>query len=252
MFATSQRKAKLILLIMSLLSIAATPALAQDSNRLSTSTQNLRAARDAGTPGKMTKSEYAALTTSGSRETGKGRHGSAKPGSAGAVSSADINFWFYSADVQLFNDHDQDGHFYGIDLLFDADTYYAQAEVYAVVYLSLADGPWNEYFATDNFMLFGSSADDEFNIVTELVSGYPTGSYDLLIELFDAYDDRFLTSFGPVDTSALAFLPLEDSDRDVPHETTVVVREGGGSLGWLTLLALFALRPVFARRSPGS
>jgi hypothetical protein len=178
-----------------------------------------------------------------------------KIGARHSNSASSDDFWFYSADVLLFNDHDVDGHFHGVDLLFDADTYYQEAEVYAVFYLSLEDGPWNEYSATENFTLFGSSADDEFQIVTELVSGYPTGSYDLLIELFDGYNDDFLASYGPVDTSELAFLPLEDANRDVPYvppPTTVVVHEHGGSLGWLSLLALFALffvRRVAARHS---
>jgi len=241
----------LVITMMFFLGIAATTVLAQEQTRLSISKQTTRAARDSGVPAKTSTDEFSALETVGSRQTGKRSQLASKPGAA-LNTVADSNFWFYSADVILFNDHDQDGHFHGIDLLFDADTYYAEADVYAVVYLSLADGPWNEYFATDNFTLFGASADDEFNIVTELVSGYPTGSYDLLIELFDAYDDAFLASFGPADSSALAFLPLEDADRDIPYETTVVVTKGGGSLGWLTLLVLLVARPIAARRVPVS
>ena len=55
------------------------------------------------------------------------------------------DFWFYAADVVLFNDDDFDGYYWGIDLLFDADTYYDVADVYAVVYLSYQGGPWNEF-----------------------------------------------------------------------------------------------------------
>jgi hypothetical protein len=33
--------------------------------------------------------------------------------------------------------------------------------------------------------------------------------------------------------------------------TVVVVEDGGGSLGWLTLLALLVAPRVFARRLPG-
>jgi hypothetical protein len=224
-----------------LLSIAATTALAQEELRTSTSAQYTKAQRDAGVAGKISKDEYAGMPT--------------KTGVRHSNSTTSDDFWFYSADVLLFNDHDLDGHFHGVDLLFDADTYYQAAEVYAVFYLSLEGGPWNEYSATENFTLFGSSAEDEFQIVTELVSGYPTGSYDLLIELFDGYNDDFLASYGPVDTSELAFLPLEDANRDVPYvppPTTVVIHEHGGSLGWLSLLALFALffvRRIAARHS---
>ncbi|MBT8081573.1 MAG: choice-of-anchor H family protein [Gammaproteobacteria bacterium] len=170
--------------------------------------------------------------------------------------SADSNFWFYDVDVILFADHDRDGYYYGIDLLFDADTTYFSAEVYAVIYLSYEFGPWNEYAATEDFTLLGATSEDEYTIETELVSGYPAGSYDILIELFDAYDGTFLVSIGPEDTSELSYLSLEDSTRDATQGGTtqvVVSSGGGGSLGWLVLLTLLAvrmtLRPQPARLS---
>ena len=241
MLAKRQIPMPLYVLSAFLLSIAATTVYAQEETRTSTSVQYTKAQRDLGVAGKVSKDEYAGIPS--------------KMGVRRSNSTASGDFWFYSADVLLFNDHDVDGHFHGVDLLFDADTYYQAAEVYAVFYLSLEGGPWNEYSATENFTLFGSSADDEFQIVTELVSGYPTGSYDLLVELFDGYNDDFLASYGPIDTSELAFLPLEDAGRDMPYvppPTTVVVHDHGGSLGWPSLLALFALyfvRRVVSRRS---
>jgi hypothetical protein len=152
-------------------------------------------------------------------------------------SAGNSNFWFYDADVELFADFDRDGYYYGIDLMFDADTHYVAADVYAVIYLSYEFGPWNEYAVTDVFTLLGSSGTD-----------YPTGSYDILIELFDAYDDAYLASFGPDDTSELALLPLEDSTRDVASTGSpqvVVNSGGGGSLSWLLLLGLLAVRMTF-------
>ena len=136
--------------------------------------------------------------------------------------------------------------------MFDADTYYACADVYAVVYLSLDGGPWNEYAVTEDFTIFGSSSDDDYVLVSELVEGYPTGSYDILIELFDAYDDTFLAWFGPEDTSELAFLPLEDAGRDRAvggGDVVVINRGGGGATGWLLLLCL-ALAAAVRRRAP--
>lgn len=239
-----------LLLGLFLATVAATSVAAAEETRSSQSVQSTRADRDAGLAGKLSKDEHAALITEGSRATEKRSLRSEKLAANSTNATANYDFWFYSADVLLFNDHDVDGHFHGVDLLFDADTYYDSAEVYAVVYLSLEGGPWNEYSATDNFLLFGASADDEFNIVTELVSGYPTGSYDLLIELFDGYNDEFLASFGPVDTSELAFLPLEDANRDVPFvppSTTVIVEDNGGSMSWIMLLVL-ALGTLLLRK----
>ena len=254
MLAIKHAHTRLVVATLFLLTIAATTVMAQDETRRSVTTQFSKVERDRGAAGKVSEDEFDALNTRGSRQTGKRSQLQSKTGVLRSA-VANENFWFFSADVVLFNDHDGDGHFHGVDLLFDADTFFLEAEVYAVVYLSLDGGPWNEYSATDNFTLFGTSADDEFNIVTELISGYPTGSYDLLIELFDGFDDTFLTSFGPVDTSELAFLPLEDSDRDILIDTTVFVEHGGGSLSWLPLLVLLALlvaQQIAARRSPES
>ena len=158
--------------------------------------------------------------------------------------SPNEDFWFYSADVVLFGDADFDGFYSGIDLLFDADTIYGQADVYAVLYLSFEGGPWEEYAVTETFTIFGASDSDDYSVVTDLVSGYPAGSYDLLIELFDAFNDDFLAFFGPEDTSELGFLPLEDIGRDTPPETTTVVinnEGGGGATGLWTLVALSGL-----------
>jgi hypothetical protein len=252
MLAIKRTRTQLALLTLFLFSIAATMVFAQEETRQSVTTQYSKAERDNGVAGKISVDEFEPLITEGGRLTGKRSQLQAKASQSGGITASTVNhdFWFYTADVVLFNDHDGDGHFYGIDLLFDADTYFAEADVYAVVYLSLDGGPWNEYSATDNFTLFGTSADDEYVIVTELVSGYPTGSYDLLIELFDAYDDNFVASYGPIDTSELAFLPLEDSERDTPFtEPTIVIKEGGGSLGLLSLLALLFARRSAARRS---
>ena len=166
--------------------------------------------------------------------------------------SADPNFWFYDVDVTLFADADRDGFFWGIDLEFDADTSYGAADVFAVLYLSYEGGPWNEYAETEDITLFGTSAFDDYVVESELVSGYPTGEYDILIELYDAYDGSFLASIGPEDTSELSYLPLEDSTRDSAGNTQVVVNSGGGSLGWLLLFALLAVRMTLRPQAASS
>lgn len=194
--------------------------------------------------GKVSFNEFAPLKTGGSRDPKNLRSVQQKGGTASAQ-SGDPDFWFYEADVDLFADLDNDGYYFGIDLMFDADTTWSAADVFAVVYLSFEYGPWNEYAETEDFTIYGASGSDNYIIETELVSGYPTGSYDILIELFDAFDGTYLASIGPDDTSELALLPLEDSVLDTPAGTTtqvVVNRGGGGSAGFLLLLVLFAAR----------
>lgn len=191
--------------------------------------------------------EFDALSTVGERTKTLRSKTAQKVGKA--PSAPNVDFWIYDVDLQIFSDFDRDGYFYGIDLLFDADTNFVSAEVYAVIYLSYEGGPWNEYADTENFNIFGASSDDEYVVVSELVSGYPTGDYDILIELFDTFDNSFVASIGPEDTSELSFVPLEDIGRDTPNNTTVVVsRGGGGSVGWIAILALTGLVLIARRR----
>jgi len=213
--------------------------------RTSVSSHIVRGGRDNPATGSTTREAYGALKTTGERSRSGTRAGNAKPGAGSTVAqSTSFDFWIYDADVVLFNDDDNDGYFYGVDLLFDADTIYSEADVYAVLYLSFAGGPWNEYAVTEDFTIFGSSGTDEYVLVTELMSGYPTGDYDLLIELFDTYDGAFLATFGPDETSALSFLPLEDFYFDAPVREVVVIEShgGGGSLDrWLLSILILVL-----------
>ncbi len=222
---------------------AVTNALAQESEdsgeRRSTWTEYSLAEGDQDKAPAVRERNFAPLVTDGSRSTAKDSRRLAKV-TAAASRKPNTDFWFYAADVELFNDRDLDGYYHGIDILFDADTYFTEAEVYAVLYLSLEGGPWNEFAATENFTIFGAVPDDDYVVVTELVAGYPTGDYDVLIELFDAFDDSFVAFIGPEDTSELAFLPLEDADRDKPvfTDSVVIVEGGGGAAGGILLLAL--------------
>jgi len=227
----TNRRLLLIAALVALLAISVTtPSYAETGEgRTSASNQNL--------------DQYGALQTEGGRQPTASASRNLNTG-VGSVAEQLLllAFWVYEADVILFADDDDDGHFYGIDLLLDADTIYASADVYAAVYLSLAGGPWNEYAVTEDFTIFGESGTDEYTLVTELMSGYPTGSYDLLIELFDSYDGSYLASFGPENTSSLSTLPLEDFNRDAPafdQPITVSRGGGGGSAGiWFFLMLL--------------
>ena len=187
--------------------------------------------------------ELEPLIVAGNRDkTTRANKALSQSGSQTVLKSPNVEFWIYDASVELYSDWDRDGFYVGIDLNLDADTVYSVADVYAVIYLSHDYGPWNEFSSTDDFTIFGASGDDEYVIETELVSGYPTGDYDILIELFDTYDGSFVASFGPEDSPELSFLPLEDAGRDTPPTTTVIVNEGGGgSMGLLGLLTLLGL-----------
>ncbi len=224
-----------------------------EEKRTSLSSFYAESGRDQAVPDKVSRDEFAAFATNSGRDKTALR--SFKAGaSANLASLPNTDFWFYLADVELFADFDGDGYFSGIDLLFDADTIFSRAEVYAVAYLSLEGGPWTEYAVTENFVINDTSGSDEYVIVTDLVAGYPTGSYDILIELFDAFDDTFVADMGPENTSELAFLPLEDAGRDTtgpaPRPIAINHGSGGGAVDGLTLaiLAFVAAGSVALRR----
>jgi hypothetical protein len=219
----------------------------QANNRVSNSTHLQGDGRDNAVAIRESRDEYEPLGTS-DRSRDKDRARASSKASSLQSTSANTDFWFYLADVELYGDSDRDGYYSGIDLLFDVDTYYSVAEIYAVAYLSYEGGPWEEYAVTEDFTIFGSSGADDYVIVTDLVSGYPRGDYDILIEVFDAGTSEFLAYFGPEDTSELAFLPLEDMDRDAPAtETRVTVNSGGGGASDLLLLVLLGFAAVVRR-----
>ena len=233
-----------------LIVISATSAAAgvadDDEKRVTHSTHFIGDGRDNAAAVKESRDEHEVGVSKGERRA-KTKTGTQSTTLFNDPIPPNTDFWFYLADVELYGDSDRDGYYSGIDLLFDVDTYFSVADVYAVAYLSYEGGPWEEYAVTEDFTIFGSSGTDDYVIVTDLVSGYPRGDYDILIELFDAHTSEFLAFFGPEDTSELAFLPLEDMDRDEPvPETRITVSSGGGGTSDLFLLALLAISAVMS------
>ena len=116
--------------------LMADESIVEEEKRSSVSSFYAQEGRSQIAPDKVSADDRAAFAKSGTRDKAALR--SSKAGAtASTPSSVNIDFWFYSADVDLFTDNDRDGYFAGVDLLFDADTVFSHAEVYAVVYLSL-------------------------------------------------------------------------------------------------------------------
>lgn len=229
-----------VLLIAISATTSAAPAVEDDTKRVTLSKHYQGDGRENAAAIKESRDEYGELSLTGTR-TGKTRSGANAKTASGESMSPNVDFWFYLADVDLYADDDRDGFYSGVDLLIDVDTYYSVADIYVVAYLSFEGGPWEEYAVTEDYTIFGTSGTDDYVIVTDLVSGYPTGDYDILVEVFDADTNDFLAFIGPEDTSELAFLPLEDMNRDATFggDTRVTVNHGGGgSIGWPTLLLL--------------
>lgn len=169
---------------------------------------------------------------------------------ASAFASAD--HWIYDADVVLFDDFDNDGFYRFLSVRIDADTIRDSAYVFAELYLSADGSTWEHYYTTDDFLIGGETSDDEIYVETELSSGYPTGYYDLLIELYDADFETYSDEFGPNQSDGMALLALEDATQDPrPVQVTVVQDGGGGAFSWLLLPPLLLAGRRGLKRSRG-
>jgi hypothetical protein len=152
--------------------------------------------------------------------------------------------WIYDATTDLFTDRDGDGYFTFLRVRLDADTIFTRTWVYAEIYVSADGVAWEHLYSTQDFEITGTSPDDDYEVETELVSGYSTGQYDVLIELYDADTLELLDEYGPNESPEFELLPLEDSGRDgavivLPPEDD----GGGGAFSWLGVLGLLgALR----------
>lgn len=154
------------------------------------------------------------------------------------------SFSIYTGYSQLITDIDEDGYYQTFSVSFDADILSPirneQALVYADLYLSQNGGPWVLYFSTDDFVITGESTDDEFEVVTQLDSGYVPDNYDVLIDLFEVGYTDVVATYSSDDTNTLHALPLESSDYD-PEYIEVEYDDHGGGFDWSTLSLLLIL-----------
>jgi MYXO-CTERM domain-containing protein len=165
-----------------------------------------------------------------------------------AVSAGDS--WIYDATTTAFVDRDNDGYYRYLRVRLDADTIYTYSYVYAEIYISADGNAWEHLYSTKDFAVWGTDPDDDYEVETELVSGYSTGLYDVLIELYDADTGLFLDEFGPDESPDFSLLPLEDSSRDgsLAQPPDSHSDGGGGAVSWLTLPGLLGALLLRRRR----
>lgn len=151
------------------------------------------------------------------------------------LKSFNHEFWIFDAWVEFYSDNDRDGYFNHFSVEFDADTEYNSAEVYARLYLG-KDEIFKEYHTTSTFNIFSANSNDSFVVESELLNGFPSAEYEVLIELYDAYTDELVAVFDGNDDADLYLLSLES----IEYESTqvIVVREHGGSVSLWGLLLL--------------
>tara|TARA_B110000091_G_scaffold42411_1_gene46046 strand:- start:29 stop:772 length:744 start_codon:yes stop_codon:yes gene_type:complete len=143
-------------------------------------------------------------------------------------------FWIFDAWVEFYSDNDSDGYFNHFSVEFDADTQYSFAEVYARLYLG-KDEVFKEYHTTSTFSIFSDNSDDSFVVESELLNGFSSAEYEVLIELYDAYSDQLVAVLDGNDDADLYLLSLESKEYETPQ--VIVIREHGGSVSlWCFLL----------------
>ena len=164
------------------------------------------------------------------------------------------DFSIYEAFSHLYDDFDGDGFSQTFTVTFDADVYGFSvgepADVYGELYLSRNGGPWEHYYSTDIFTIYGEAEDDSYEVLTTLAQGYKTDYYDVLIDLYEVGYDDIVATISSEEADSLYALPLESSDRDTVYieeeiiETEVIV--SGGSTSGVMLILGFTL--LFIRR----
>jgi hypothetical protein len=169
----------------------------------------------------------------------KPRNGGSSAKGSSTLQSAYGDSWIYEATIDAFADHDADGYFRFVRVQFDVDTIYTEAWVYAEIYLSADGNAWEHLYSTQDFAVWSQDPGDDYEVETELVSGYPAGLYDVLIEIYDADTGELVDEFGPNESPEFSLLPLEDATRDqLPPPVVIVENGGGGAVSWLGLAAL--------------
>ena len=141
----------------------------------------------------------------------------------------------------MFDDLDGDGYYTYLRVNFDIDTDFFEADVYVRLFNRGSDGVWIEFYNSETFSIFGSSASDDYEVETELVAGYPPDDYDILIEVYDAFNGDLVVEYGPAESSELSLLPLEDISFDGDLPPPVSISHGGGGGGTLSYLMLLSL-----------
>ena len=175
------------------------------------------------------------------------QHLAVSKSSSDIVVSSINEFWIYESWVTLAHDIDYDGYHSTFSIEFDADTIFTRAPVYAVLYLG-KDGVYESIHVSSEFYIYSEDSTDTFTIESTLVSGYPPGEYDILLELYDADTEMLVAYTDAYDDGALAYLPLESENHEyVVEDTVVIVEEHGGAWTLLPLCLLGGI--VLVRRT---
>jgi hypothetical protein len=154
-----------------------------------------------------------------------------------ARSDEQPDFWIYDSFVSLVEDIDYDGYYSSFKLEFDVDTVYQSAPIYAVIYTTTS-GVFKPFYTTDIFNINGDNTRDAIIIENDLVTGFPSNDYELMIVIYDAATNEIVAVSDGTDDADLAFLSLESANFEYTEPVEIVVVEHGGAIGVLLIIGL--------------
>ena len=144
-----------------------------------------------------------------------------KASKIGSKSALD-HLYIYDAAVYLYNDTDGDGYYSKLRVDFDVDSGYADYfDVYAEMFIrEEGTQDWIHYYTTDVFEIYYDNSSDEYSVTTSLNTGFPTGKYEVLIDLFEYGYSGVVDTMDAYADPDLGNLPLEDSSYEVVGVTS--------------------------------
>ncbi len=122
--------------------------------------------------------------------------------------------WIADIGTLLFDDYDGDGYHSGFSLTMDIDSEFGDTDVYIKIYMQPAGENLLLLHQTERFTVYGVSIGDEYRVDTELRNNYVANTYNLVIDIHDAWDDTLLDTANSRGFDNLKSLPLEASSNN--------------------------------------
>jgi hypothetical protein len=156
-------------------------------------------------------------------------------------------FSIFDASVNLIHDEDGDNYYHHFSVNFDADIDAGSAIVFARMYISYEGGPWNQYYTTKTFEIYGDEDIDSHTVETIFTTGYESGNYDIRIDLYEAGWSGRVAVRGPYEDYDLNYVPLEDEEHDYVasypvSDVDIITTDSGGGC---TLNSNSKFDPIF-------
>jgi hypothetical protein len=154
-----------------------------------------------------------------------------------------VAFEIFDARAEATADLDGDGYYHRLTITFDADVNSTLETVYAKLYLSYEGGDWQTYATSDLFQIYDDSAEDRYEIITELLEGYQPGYYDVLIELHSLYHTGIVAKRIISTDNDGHVLALEDREHDEYYAEEIFYTGYGsyGATGSFSMVGFFLL-----------